>query len=114
MTFSGLNPFVVIGLIALAIIFGILAALIAIELRKIQRPRGHRKQFRSHLTQAHSEEEKKRRQDLVVHLMALYSGVHSAEALSHFLNRELEHRHEPWRVRVPPDGPGEIYDLDLV
>jgi hypothetical protein len=42
--------------------------------------------------------------------MGLYSGVHSADALSSFLNRELERRHETWRVRVPRDGPGEIYD----
>ena len=61
----------------------------------------------------HSEEEKKRRQEIVVRLMGLYSGVHSADALSDFLNKELERRHETWRVHVPVDGPGEIYDLDL-
>jgi hypothetical protein len=49
---------------------------------------------------------------LVKQLMALYSGVHSVEALSSFLNNELERRHERWRVRIPSDGPGEFYDLD--
>jgi len=111
MTFGGLSPLVAIGLIVLAIAFGVLVALIAIELRK-RSQRSRRPDHRRSPMPTHSDEEKKRRQDLVVNLMALYSGVHSADALSHFLNKELEHRHEPWRVRVPPDGPGEIYDLE--
>jgi len=113
MTFGGLNPLVAIGLVVLAIAFGVLVTLIAIELRKKSR-RGRRGDHQRSPAHAHNDEEKKRRQDLVVHLMSLYSGVHSAEALSHFLNKELEHRHETWRVRVPPDGPGEIYDLEPI
>jgi hypothetical protein len=53
-----------------------------------------------------------KRRDLVVQLMNLYSGVHSADAVSDFLNKELESRYLTWRVRIPQHGPGEIYDLE--
>src|ERR1700722_5345425 len=105
------NPLLTAAMLLLAMAFGAILALIAVELRQ----RGKRKAQaarRGAASPPQTEEEKKRRQDIVVRLMELYSGVHSADALSDFLNKELERRHEVWRVRIPLDGPGEIYDLD--
>ncbi len=110
---GGLDPLLVTGLVILAMAFGAIVALIFVELQKRSRctQRSERLGIASRLQTG---EEKKRRQDLVVQLMALYSGVHSTDALSDFLNKELERRFEPWRVRIPVDGPGEIYDLDSI
>ena len=111
MLFGASNPLVSAAMLLLAMAFGAILALIAVELRR--RSRRQIQVARLELGAGrHSEEEKKRRQDVVVRLMGLYSGVHSADALSDFLNRELERRHEVWRVRIPVDGPGEIYDLE--
>ena|SRR6185312_11821054 len=113
MLFGGSNLFLTAAVLLLAMALGAILALIAMELRR----RARRKTMASRLTSGSgriSEEEKQRRQDVVARLMGLYSGVHSADALSDFLNRELERRHEAWRVRIPVDGPGEIYDLDPV
>lgn len=90
---------------------GVLLTLIVAELRK-RRGTETASHTRPSRVKAHSAEEIERRQSLVKQLIALYSGVHSAEALSSFLNNELERRHEGWRVRIPADGPGEFYDLD--
>ena len=109
MMFGGLSALLEAGLLLSAMAFGAVCALIVVELRK-KRPAKPQAGHAAPNTPASSEEERKRRQDLVVQLMALYSGVHSADALSSFLNRELERRHETWRVRIPLDGPGEIYD----
>jgi hypothetical protein len=109
MIFGGLALLLEVGLMLLAVAFGAIAALIVVELRKKHRRKSVSKPERQS-TQIQSEEERKRRQDLVVQLMDLYSGVHSSDALSSFLNKELERRLETWRVRVPVDGPGEIYD----
>ena len=114
MLFGASNPLVSAAMLLLAMAFGAILALIGVELRRRSRRQA---QVATRLESGlgrHSEEEKKRRQDMVVQLMGLYSGVHSADALSDFLNRELERRHEIWRVRIPVDGPGEIYDLDPV
>jgi hypothetical protein len=100
-----------VTLLVLAMALGSLGTLIAIELRKRAKQRQRSERLAAE-TPEPSEEEKKRRQEVVVRLMSLYSGVHSADALSDFLNRELERRHESWRVRIPADGPGEIYDLE--
>ena len=114
MLFGGANLFLTAAALLLAMALGAILALIAVELRR----RARRKTMAaSRLTSGSgrlSEEEKQRRQDVVARLMGLYSGVHSADALSDFLNRELERRHEAWRVRIPIDGPGEIYELDSV
>lgn len=91
--------------------FGVLLTMIVAELRRSRTARIPSPAGRS-LVKAHSTDEIERRQSLVKQLIALYSGVHSVEALSSFLNHELERRHERWRVRIPSDGPGEFYDLD--
>ena len=113
MLLSASSPFLTAAILLLAMIFGALLTLIAQELVRRSRRKAVAHE-RSASSLRHSEEEKKRRQDVVVRLMGLYSGVHSADALSDFLNKELERRHEAWRVRIPMDGPGEIYDLDPV
>src|SRR5215469_1044142 len=112
MLFGGSNMLLTAGSLLLAMVLGALLALIAVELRKRSRRRAMAAARLTSGSGRHSEEEKQRRQDVVARLMGLYSGVHSADALSDFLNRELERRHEAWRVRIPIDGPGEIYDLD--
>ena len=104
------SPLLTAAMLLLAMAFGAILALIAVELRRRSR-RNVRVGLRAAANPQQSDEEKKRRQDLVVRLMELYSGVHSADALSDFLNKELERRHEAWRVRIPLDGPGEIYDI---
>jgi hypothetical protein len=109
MVFGGLNLFT-IGQLVLAMAFGALVALIWVELRKKYSTK--RKLERATAIETHGESEKTRRQDVVVRLMNLYTGVNSADALSEFLNKELARRHEYWRVRIPTDGPGEIYDLE--
>jgi len=95
----------------LAMAFGVLLTMIVAELRKSRTAQGSSAASRS-TVKVHSMEEIERRQSLVKQLIALYSGVHSVDALSSFLNHELERRHERWRVRIPADGPGEFYDLD--
>ena len=114
MLWSASSPLLTAAILLLAMAFGAILALIVVELRN----RAKRQAFaaaRSGIGSFRvSDDEKKRRQDVVVRLMELYSGVHSADALSDFLNKELERRHEAWRVRIPMDGPGEIYDLDPV
>ena len=101
--------------LALAMAFGVLLAMIVAEIRKAKDVTPARAAPAKGATAAptHSPEEMERRRSLVRQLMDLYSGVHSVEALSRFLNDELERRHERWRVRIPADGPGEFYDLDL-
>jgi hypothetical protein len=100
--------------LVLAMALGVLLALIVAEVRKGRgaRPAGAATHRRRPQIQTHSTEEIERRQSVVKQLIELYSGVHSVEALSNFLNGELERRHERWRVRIPSDGPGEFYDLD--
>ena len=112
MAFGESNPIFLAGLLLLATAFGALSTLIVLELRTLLRQKARRRR-RADTLPGHTEEEMRRRQDLLVQLMELYSGVHSADALSHFLNSELERRHQPWRVRIPLDGPGEIYDAPL-
>ncbi len=90
----------------LAALFGSLVTLISIEFRKRRRGRS-----KSQSNRALPDPEGARRQALISSLMGLYSGVHSSEALQAFLNKELERRREPWRVRIPSDGPGEIHEL---
>jgi hypothetical protein len=97
--------------LALAMALGALITLIVVELRKRSRQRDRLENARP-APPRHTAEEMQQRRDLVVELMNLYSGVHSADAVSDFLNRELETRHLGWRVRIPQHGPGEIYDLD--
>jgi hypothetical protein len=109
MMFAGLSALLEAGLLLTAMAFGAVCALIVVELRKKTAAKSASNRITTD-TPAVSEEERIRRQDLLVQLMGLYSGVHSADALSSFLNRELERRYETWRVRVPLDGPGEIYD----
>jgi len=113
MILSASHPFVTAAILLLAMALGAIIALIAVELRMRRRRTSSVTRLQSSASQL-SEAERIRRQDVVGRLMALYSGVHSADALSDFLNGELERRHEVWRVRVPVDGPGEIYDLDPV
>ena len=113
MLLGGLAPFLAAGLLLLAMAFGAILALIAVELQKKAKPNASLQRSVSAISVS-DDKEKERRQDLVVRLMELYSGVHSADALADFLNGELERRHETWRVRVPIDGPGEIYDLDAI
>ena len=113
MVLNAANPLLTAAILLLAMALGAVLALIGVELRRRARRRAMPARTGVNAMR-HSEEEKKRRQDMVVRLMGLYSGVHSADALSDFLNRELERRHEVWRVRIPLDGPGEIYDLDPV
>ena len=98
----------------LAMAFGALLTLIVVELRKRRTPQAAvaPTHMRAVPVNTHSAEESERRQTMVRQLIDLYSGVHSVEALSSFLNGELERRHERWRVRIPSDGPGEFYDLD--
>jgi hypothetical protein len=112
MLLNASNPFLTAAILLSAMAFGALLALIAVELLARSKRTANAAARLSAGSGHHSEEEKKRRQDVVVRLMGLYSGVHSADALSDFLNKELERRHELWRVRIPMDGPGEIYDLD--
>jgi hypothetical protein len=114
MLFGSSNPLLSVSALLLAMAFGALMALIVVELRKRARRRSLAATRLTSGSVRHSEEEKQRRQDVVARLMGLYSGVHSSDALSDFLNGELERRHEGWRVRIPIDGPGEIYDLDPV
>ena len=114
MLFGAASPLLTATVLLLAMAFGALLALITVELRTRSRRKARMASQLGAGSDHHSEAEKKRRQDVVVRLMGLYSGVHSADALSDFLNRELERRHEIWRVRIPLDGPGEIYDLDPV
>lgn len=97
--------------LALAMALGALSTLIAVELRKRARQKARLERPRP-AARIHSKEDMQQRRDLVVQLMNLYSGVHSADAVSDFLNKELESRHLTWRVRIPQHGPGEIYDLD--
>ena len=97
--------------LALAMAFGALMTLIVVELRKRSRQRDRREKAKP-VTLPPTPEEMQQRRDLVVQLMNLYSGVHSADAVSDFLNKELESRYLTWRVRIPQHGPGEIYDLD--
>ena len=111
MIFGGSNPLILAGLLLLAMALGAILALIAVELRK-KTQRRPSQQRPAPATTASDNKEQHRRQELVARLMELYSGVHSGDALSDFLNKELERRHEDWRVRIPPDGPGEIYNLD--
>jgi hypothetical protein len=111
MALGGLN-ILMIWLLVLAMSFGALVALIAVEIRKKHATKRKRQRMTS--IETHSESEKTRRQDVVLRLMNLYSGAHSTDSLSEFLNKELERRQESWRVRIPLDGPGEIYDLDAV
>lgn len=111
MIFGRSNPLILAGLLLSAMAFGAILALIAVELRKKTRHRPS-SQRPAPAMSAYDNKERDRRQELVARLMELYSGVHSGDALSDFLNKELERRHEEWRVRIPADGPGEIYDLD--
>ena len=97
--------------LALAMAFGALMTLIVVELRKRSRQRDRREKTKP-VTPPPTPEEMQKRRDLVVQLMNLYSGVHSADAVSDFLNKELESRYLTWRVRIPQHGPGEIYDLE--
>ena len=97
--------------LALAMAFGALMTLIVVELRKRSGQRDRREKAKP-TTPPPTPEEMQKRRDLVVQLMNLYSGVHSADAVSDFLNKELESRYLTWRVRIPQHGPGEIYDLD--
>ena len=114
MLFGSTSLWLSAAVLLLAMAFGAILALIAVELRARARRRANGAARGLSNGSRHSDEEKKRRQDVVVRLMELYSGVHSSDALSDFLNRELERRHEAWRVRIPMDGPGEIYDLEQV
>jgi hypothetical protein len=114
MLFGSTSLWLSAAVLLLAMAFGAILALIAVELRARARRNAHGATRALSNGARHSDEEKKRRQDVVVRLMELYSGVHSSDALSDFLNKELERRHEVWRVRIPMDGPGEIYDLDAV
>ena len=97
--------------LALAMAFGALMTLIVVELRKRSRQRDRGEKAKP-IAPRPTPEEMQQRRDLVVQLMNLYSGVHSADAVSDFLNKELENRYLTWRVRIPQHGPGEIYDLD--
>src|SRR5262249_305874 len=96
--------------LALAMAFGALITLIVVELRK--RARQKERQERARPAPRPSPEEMQQRRGRAGQVMNLYSGVHSADAVSDFLNKELESRHLTWRVRIPQHGPGEIYDLD--
>ena len=96
----------------LAMAFGVLLTLIVIELRKRRAAPAVTQTAQPTPVNKYSVEESERRQTVIRQLIDLYSGVHSVEALSSFLNGELERRHERWRVRIPSDGPGEFYDLD--
>ena len=100
-----------VSALLLAMAFGALLTLIIVELRKRRTPQAvsHARPAPVNTT---SPAETERRQMLIKQLIDLYSGVHSVEALSSFLNGELERRHELWRVRIPSEGPGEFYDLD--
>ena len=103
-----------VSALLLAMAFGALLTLIIVELRKRRTPQAAATptHTRAAPVNTHSAEESERRQTMIRQLIDLYSGVHSVEALSSFLNGELERRHERWRVRIPSDGPGEFYDLD--
>ena len=107
-----------VSALLLAMAFGALLTLIVVELRKRRTsqaavaPAPAPTHARAVPVNTHSAEESERRQTMIRQLIDLYSGVHSVEALSSFLNGELERRHERWRVRIPSDGPGEFYDLD--
>ena len=112
MLFVGSSLILTVSLFLLAIVFGVLLTLIALEIKGSFRYKARPGRLAKSPLKIHTEAESHRRQALMVQLMGLYSGVHSADALSDFLNRELERRHETWRVHIPIDGPGEIYDLD--
>ena len=101
-----------VSALLLAMALGALLTLIVVELRKRRTPQASVSHARPAPVNTHSVEESERRQTMIKQLIDLYSGVHSVEALSSFLNGELERRHERWRVRIPSDGPGEFYDLD--
>ena len=107
MAFGESNPIFLAGLLLLAAAFGALSTLIVLELRTLPR-RKARLRRKAESLPGHTEEEMRRRQDLLVQLMELYSGVHSADALSHFLNSELERRHQAWRVRIPSTVPARL------
>jgi hypothetical protein len=105
------NSALLISLLLLATAFGALVALIGVEIRKKFKTRhGHRSS--AGLSRVSNNEETTRRQEIVVQLMSRYSGVHSVEALSDFINKELEWRRETWRVHIPPNGPGRIVNLE--
>jgi len=114
MLFGSTSLWLSAAVLLLAMAFGAILALIAVELRNRARRRDYGATRGLPSGSRRNEEEKKRRQDVVVRLMELYSGVHSSDALSDFLNKELERWHEVWRVRIPMDGPGEIYDVEQV
>ena len=105
-----------VSALLLAMAFGALLTLIVVELRKRRTSQAAVTSAATHTraipVNTQSAEESERRQTMIRQLIDLYSGVHSVEALSSFLNGELERRHERWRVRIPSDGPGEFYDLD--
>lgn len=111
MVSGGSASLLAVGLLLLAMAFGAILTLIGVELRNARR-RSKRSRRMETPSQTHGAEEMKLRHDLVAQLMSLYSGVHSADALSDFLNKELERRLKPWRVRIPSNGPGEIFDID--
>lgn len=96
--------------LVLAMVFGALLTLIVVEFRRRSRQKARQERAVRNAPR-HTPEEMQQRRDLVVQLMNLYSGVHSSDAVSDFLNKELENRHLSWRVRIPQHGPGEIYDL---
>ena len=103
-----------VAALLLAMAFGALLTLIVVELRKRRTLQAATAptHMRAVTVNTQSAEESERRQTMIRQLIDLYSGVHSVDALSSFLNGELERRHERWRVRIPSDGPGEFYDLD--
>ena len=98
-------------LLSLATAFGALVALIGVEIGKKSKNRHGPRPSAGSLRVSNSEE-RARRQEIVVQLMSRYSGVHSVEALSDFINKELEWRRETWRVHIPPNGLGQIVDLE--
>jgi hypothetical protein len=107
---SSSSPLIASTCLLLAMVFGALSTLIVIEVRRKSRQKARIARI-GRPSVPYGAEELNRRKGLVDQLIGLYSGVHSISALSDFLNAELERRHEPWRVRIPEDGPGEILDL---
>lgn len=102
---------VLILLPLLATAFGALVALIGVEIRKNSK-NGRGPRPSASPPGASNSMERARRQEIVVQLMSRYSGVHSVEALSDFINKELEWRRETWRVLIPQNGLGQIVDLE--
>jgi hypothetical protein len=100
-----------IFLLLLATAFGALVALIGVEIRKKSK-NGHGPRPSAGSPGVSNSEERARRHEIVVQLMSRYSGVHSVEALSDFINKELEWRRETWRVQIPQNGLGQIVDLE--